>query len=398
VESKLGSGGFISAAMRHGIEMESVAAEAYRQHLLAALPEGSSVEIEETGFWVHSQMPHIGASPDRRVRIIIDGTEQPVKYVQIKCPHSKALDSFKSLPDIIAVQVITELAVLDSHQAAKAAAAEEDIFIWKADEAPVLHTLRWAEVRQRWFAKILPKLNAFYFRLLQPQLSRKRLQSQAAGVSASQRSSTEATPVKLNLNAQLQIAAANQMAATAAAAAEQAAAARAAGVSLLSPIQVISPELRPGKRVLQAKGSKQGTVQSVERDRVVVVWDEDTAAGMGPPDDGGMDAERKAKRRRPTAAANLTIIPIDVSCNKFGLMLGKHEGEPVVVVSGTHAGKLGICGIQTGQKYRVMLDGCSQTVSIAASQLRRKLPKEETATCSADHPCKVMFHIVLPLL
>ncbi len=84
VAAKLSSSTLTTAAMQHGIDNEPMAAEAYKQVLLASQPPGSSVHIEETGFWVHARMPHIGASPDRRVRIVLNGTEQPVRHVQIK--------------------------------------------------------------------------------------------------------------------------------------------------------------------------------------------------------------------------------------------------------------------------------------------------------------------------
>lgn len=271
VAAKLRSSTSTTAAMQHGIDNEPVAAEAYKQVLLASLPPGSSVDIEETGFWVHARMPHIGASPDRRVCIVVNGTEQPIRHVRIKYPHSKPLESFKELPDTVAVQVIRELAVLCSHRAAGASAAM-DVFVWKADEELVLHTITWEDVRQRWFTKILPKVNAFYFRLLQPQLNKRMRQQQAAvlhdgGLTAAQQSSSsQVTPVKLTLIAELQLNAAARMAATAAAAAEQEAAARAADASLMSPIKVTSPAFKEGKRVLHKRTIKQGTVESVSGD------------------------------------------------------------------------------------------------------------------------------------
>jgi hypothetical protein len=74
------------------------------------------VQVDEMGFVVHSTLPYIGASPDRRVQISISGEAQAARYVQIKCPHSQKLDAFRSrLPDRVQVQVIAELAVLNSH-------------------------------------------------------------------------------------------------------------------------------------------------------------------------------------------------------------------------------------------------------------------------------------------
>ncbi|KAK9904212.1 hypothetical protein WJX75_006873 [Coccomyxa subellipsoidea] len=374
--------------MQHGIDNEPVAAEAYKQVLLASHPPGSSVDVEETGFWVHARMPHIGASPDRRVRMVVNGSEQPIRHVQIKCPHSKPLESFKELPDMVAFQVITELAVLRSHKAAGTPAAI-DVFVWKADEEPVLHTITWEDVRQRWFTKILPKVNAFYFRLLQPQLNKRiRMRQQQAAVlhdggptAAQQSTSSQVTPMKLSLIAELQLDAAARMAATAAAAAVLEAAARVADASLMSPIKVTSPAFREGKRVLHKRTIKQGTVESVSGDQVMVAWDEDATGGLP---DG--EPVRKAKRRRATAAANLSIIPVDVSSSKYGELIGKHEGEPVVVISGKYAGELGVCGVQTGQNYRVMLSGSTQSVSIAASQLRRKIAQDEgVERCTSQH-------------
>ena len=393
VAAKLSSSTSTTAAMQHGIDNEPVAAEAYKQVLLASHPPGSSVDIEETGFWVHARMPHIGASPDRRVRMVVNGSEQPIRHVQIKCPHSKPLESFKELPDMVAFQVITELAVLRSHKAAGTPAAI-DVFVWKADEEPVLHTITWEDVRQRWFTKILPKVNAFYFRLLQPQLNKRiRMRQQQAAVlhhggptAAQQSTSSQVTPMKLSLIAELQLDAAARMAATAAAAAVLEAAARVADASLMSPIKVTSPAFREGKRVLHKRTIKQGTVESVSGDQVMVAWDEDATGGLP---DG--EPVRKAKRRRATAAANLSIIPVDVSSSKYGELIGKHEGEPVVVISGKYAGELGVCGVQTGQNYRVMLSGSTQSVSIAASQLRRKIAQDEgVERCTSQHS-KVIF-------
>lgn len=117
----------------------------------------------------------------------------------------------------------------------------------------------------------------------------------------------------------------------------------------------------------------------------MVAWDEDATGG---PPDG--EPVIKARRRRATAAANLSIIPVDVSSSKYGELMGKHEGEPVVVISGKYAGELGVCGVQTGQNYRVMLSG-STSISIAASQLPRKIAQDEGVERCTSQNYKVIF-------
>ena len=70
------------------------------------------------------------------------------------------------------MQVITELAVVNSHP--QHAAAAMDVFVWKEGEEPIMHKVEWAAVEGRRLRNLLPKANTFYFNVLAPELLRRQ--------------------------------------------------------------------------------------------------------------------------------------------------------------------------------------------------------------------------------
>lgn len=75
---------FTNAAVQHGIREEPNAADIYEVLYMDHLPD--SVQLEETGLWIHEQMPFIGVSPDR---LVVDTkTGSILCLVEIKCPVS----------------------------------------------------------------------------------------------------------------------------------------------------------------------------------------------------------------------------------------------------------------------------------------------------------------------
>ena len=103
-----------TAAMEDGSAEEGPAARAYEAHLQHTLGPDCTVRLETLDTVVHRQLPFIAASPDRKVIVQKAGIET-VWYLQVKCPYSRPMHHFTTLPEHTRQQVLTELAVLRSH-------------------------------------------------------------------------------------------------------------------------------------------------------------------------------------------------------------------------------------------------------------------------------------------
>jgi hypothetical protein len=378
-------------AMQHGIDSEPTAAEAYKQLVAASLPADGTVQVDEMGFVVHSTLPYIGASPDRRVQISISGEAQPARYVQIKCPHSQKLDAFRSrLPDRVQVQVIAELAVLNSHPTLKA--DEMDVFIWAKDQQPVIHTVKWADVQDKWFIQLLPKVKGFYFRLMEPALKKLPPSVHAIPSRTQQPQQQQQQPsppqmlLKAAVLAELRRTAAENVAAVAAAVEAEKRQEQSAHMG--SPLSLVSPAMKVGKRVSHVRTTKVGTVTEIRPGtrQVFVDWDDDGGEGAGrggeltSPETGAA----KGKRKRAVDEAYLAVIPVDMESGRLIEPTAQHLGDTAIVIKGEHAGKTGTIVVKTGQNCRVDLEG-KGVASLPTSSLRVKVTTEQAEAYRAQH-------------
>ncbi|XP_016655892.1 uncharacterized protein LOC107882272 [Acyrthosiphon pisum] len=78
---------FSNKFVKHGIKYEQVARVLYA--------ETTKQKVIQSGFVVHYQTPWLGYSPDG---IVLDGSNVPIKLLEIKCPY---LGSSKSVPELI---------------------------------------------------------------------------------------------------------------------------------------------------------------------------------------------------------------------------------------------------------------------------------------------------------
>lgn len=398
-----------TAAMLHGLRSEPAAAEAYRQALRSRLPAGSTVELQCVGFFAHAEHPWLGASPDRRVIIGVPGQPVEVAYVQLKCPFSRPLSDFAQLPEHIKVQVITELAVVNSH--AEHAAAAVEVFIWKQGEPPVVHQIVWAAVQGRWQRNLLPKADAFFFNILGPELLRQQSsatrggataptaagqcgEQQVAAAAGSAAATSVFTPTKASLQAACRAATAAAMAAIADAAAQNAAAA-----DTRSPIQLISPCLRVGKRVMHTRDNRVGSVTQIDAKQVYVDWDAVAVSQVGAAAGQQGSKPQPVKRKTAVDASYVVPLPIDMgSCDYMQPGAGDVRKQ-VVIVSGAHAGKLGTAVRQTGQKWTVRLaTGEQRSVLAAALRLKAARSGSSGASSSASSGASSGGQVVILLL
>ena len=104
-----------SAAMRHGLDFENVAALYYSSHLQTVCGPEAKINLHDLGTMVHKELPSLSASPDRNVTLQKDDFAMSF-YVLLKCPYSRPSSDFDSLREDHMYQVVTELAVIRSHE------------------------------------------------------------------------------------------------------------------------------------------------------------------------------------------------------------------------------------------------------------------------------------------
>lgn len=74
---------------------------------------------------------------------------------EIKCPHSRQPADFQQLPQHIEAQVLTQLAVIHSHNLPPFQKLHAAVFFWFADQPPITHHVDWARGGgRRWRSSI----------------------------------------------------------------------------------------------------------------------------------------------------------------------------------------------------------------------------------------------------
>ena len=248
-----------------------------------SVPPGSSVTLHTEGLWLHAAEDWLGASPDAIVSVTLPGQAPAFHLVEIKCPHSRRPADFQQLPQHIETQVLTQLAVISSHNLPQFQNPRAAVFIWFVDQAPITHSVEWARGGQwHWHGSVFPRLQRCWKQewgpalrpsehqsvvpVTQqlPQLTDSQQRQIAEDLSASDSDDADAHAA---VDAERRLTAGSPATSDA----QRLAAARKAAASLAS---LLPPQaLMVGSRVQNIKSSSFGTITAAEQAGFLVAWD-----------------------------------------------------------------------------------------------------------------------------